>query len=140
MNSITELLNLEDADIFISNISINGTKKILTLETKPIRHFCPVCGFKMYSRGIKVRTINHPVLQDGYELVLKLKQRRWRCTNTPCSYTINESFNFVDKRKRNTNATDMLIIHAFRDLSVSASSIASKSRFLFLVMSNSRFN
>ena len=65
MNSITELLNLEDADIFISNISINGTKKILTLETKPIRHFCPVCGFKMYSRGIKVRTINHPVLQDG---------------------------------------------------------------------------
>ena len=69
---------------------------------------------------------NHPVLQDGYELVLKLKQRRWRCTNTPCSYTINESFNFVDKRKRNTNATDMLIIHAFRDLSVSASSIASK--------------
>ena len=71
MNSITELLNLEDADIFISNISINGTKKILTLETKPIRHFCPVCGFKMYSRGIKVRTINHPVLQDGYELVLK---------------------------------------------------------------------
>ena len=42
MNSITELLNLEDADIFISNISINGTKKILTLETKPIRHFCPV--------------------------------------------------------------------------------------------------
>lgn len=83
MNSIRELLNLEDADIFISNISINGTKKILTLETKPIRHFCPVCGFKMYSRGIKVRTINHPVLQDGYVLVLKLKQRRWRCTNTP---------------------------------------------------------
>ncbi len=28
MNSITELLNLEDADIFISDISINGTKKI----------------------------------------------------------------------------------------------------------------
>ena len=67
MNSITELLNLEDADIFISNISINGTKKILTLETKPIRHFCPVCGFKMYSRVIKVRTINHPVLQDGFK-------------------------------------------------------------------------
>ena len=126
MNSITELLNLEDADIFISNISINGTKKILTLETKPVRHFCPLCGFKMYSRGIKVRTINHPMLQDGYELILKLKQRRWRCVNKSCSYTINESFNFVDKRKRNTNATDMLIIHSFRDVSASASSIAAK--------------
>ena len=28
MNSISELLNLEDADIFISDISINGTKKL----------------------------------------------------------------------------------------------------------------
>ena len=126
MNSITELLNLEDADIFISDISINGTKKILTLETKPVRHFCPLCGFKMYSRGIKVRTINHPMLQDGYELILKLRQRRWRCVNKSCSYTVNESFNFVDKRKRNTNATDMLIIHSFRDLSASASGIAAK--------------
>ena len=35
MNSITELLDLEDADIFISDISISGTQKILTLETRP---------------------------------------------------------------------------------------------------------
>lgn len=126
MNSITELLNLEDADIFISDITISGTKKILTLETHPIIHFCPICGFKMHSRGIKTRTVNHPILQDTYELILKLKQRRWRCTNQQCSYTTNETFNFVNKRRRVTNATDMLIINAFRDLSVSASSIAEK--------------
>ena len=126
MNSITELLDLEDADIFISDISISGTQKILTIETTAKTHFCPMCGFKMHSRGLKTRTINHPVLQDTYELVLKLKQRRWRCTNPQCSYTANESFNFVSKRRRNTNATDMLIIQAFRDLSVSASSIAAK--------------
>ena len=126
MNSITELLDLEDADIFISDISILGTQKILTLETRPETHFCPICGFKMHSRGLKTRTINHPVLQDTYELVLKLKQRRWRCTNPQCAYTTNETFNFVNKRRRNTNATDMLIIQSFRDLSVSASSIADK--------------
>ena len=126
MNSITELLNLEDADIFISDITISGTKKILTLETHPTIHFCPICGFKMHSRGIKTRTINHPILQDTYELILKLKQRRWRCTNSLCCYTTNETFNFVNKRRRVTNATDMLIIKAFRDLSVSASSIAEK--------------
>ena len=126
MNSITELLNLEDADVFISDITISGTKKILTLETHPIIHFCPICGFKMHSRGIKTRTINHPILQDTYELILKLKQRRWRCTNQQCSYTTNETFNFVNKRRRVTNATDMLIINAFRDLAVSASSIAEK--------------
>ena len=126
MNSITELLDLEDADITITDISVNGTRKILTLETVPTIHFCPVCDFRMHSRGLKTRTINHPVLQDGYELTLKLKQRRWRCSNPQCRYTVNESFNFVNKRRRNTNATDMLIINAFRDLSASATSIAEK--------------
>ena len=72
MNSITELLNLEDLEIIISDIQIQGTTKTLTLETQPCTHFCPSCGFKMHSRGLKTRTINHPVLQDTYELVLKL--------------------------------------------------------------------
>ena len=126
MDTITELLDLEDADIYISDISIDGTKKYVTLETPPQIHFCPACGFRMHSRGIKKRQINHPVLQDTYELILILKQRRWRCTNPQCLYTANESFNFVNKRKRNTNAADMLIVNAFKDLSVSASSIASK--------------
>lgn len=126
MNSITELLNLEDANIFISDISIQGTTKTLTLETKPCAHFCPSCGFKMHSRGIKKRTIRHPVLQDTYELVLVLKQRRWRCTNPDCKYDISDSFRFVNKSRRTTNATDMLIIDAYRNLMESSSSIAAR--------------
>ena len=98
MNSIKELLDLEDADIVISDISVSGTVKTIILETHPRIRFCPLCGFRMHSRGIKTRTINHPVLQDSYKLVLKLKQRRWRCTNPHSLYTTNESFNFVDKR------------------------------------------
>lgn len=43
-----------------------------------------------------------------------------------CGYTVNESFHFVNKRKRTTNATDMLIINVFRDLSASVVSIAEK--------------
>lgn len=126
MNTITELLNLEDSNIFISDIQEEGGRKIITLETHPSVHFCPLCNFRMHSRGIKVRTINHPILQDNYECILKLKQRRWRCTNPQCSYETNESFNFVNKYKRNTNATDMLIVNAFRDLSASAVSIAER--------------
>ena len=42
MNSITELLDLEDADIRITDISIEGTRKILTLETKVVSHYCPI--------------------------------------------------------------------------------------------------
>ena len=126
MNRITELLDLEDSDIFISDISIQGTTKFLTLETKLYAHHCPSCGFKMHSRGIKKRIVKHPILQDNYELVLILKQRRWRCTNPECRYDISDTFKFVNKRRRTTNATDMLIVYAYRDLMETSASIASR--------------
>ena len=126
MNRITELLDLEDSDIFISDISIQGTAKFLTLETKLYAHHCPSCGFKMHSRGIKKRIVKHPILQDNYELVLILKQHRWRCTNPECRYDISDTFKFVNKRRRTTNATDMLIVYAYRDLMETSTSIAAR--------------
>lgn len=126
MNSITEFLNLEDEDIIISDIRIENTTKFLTLETKPSPHFCPLCNYRMHSRGTKKRTINHPILQDGYQLTLLLKQRRWRCTNPVCCYESNESFHFINRYRRNTNASDFLIVNAFRDLTVSAVNIAKR--------------
>lgn len=122
----TELLNLEDSDIFISDISIQATTKTLTLETKLYSHYCPSCGFRMHSKGIKNRTIKHPILQDNYELILILKQRRWKCTNPECNYDISDSFKFVNKRRRTTNATDMLIVYAYRDLMETSASIANR--------------
>ena len=80
----------------------------------------------MHSRGIKKRSISHPILQDGFELILVLKQRRWRCTNPNCRYETNESFKFVDKNRRISNATDMLIVLAFKNLMESAVSIANR--------------
>ena len=126
MNSITDFLDLEDADLIVSSSTIEGLRKILTLEVPVIAHFCPCCGFKMHSRGIHVRTISHPILQDGYELILHLKQRRWRCTNADCRYEANDQFRFVNKHRRRTNASDFLIISAFRDLNVSAADLARK--------------
>ena len=126
MNNITELLDLEDTDLIISDVSVQGTTKTLTLETKPFPHFCPSCGFKMHSRSVKKRTIKHPILQDGYELVLLLKQRRWRCTNPQCAYDISESFKFVNQRRRITNASDMLIVSAYRNLMETSTSIADR--------------
>lgn len=94
MNTITDtniklLLNLEDENIVITDIGVKGREKIVMIETKPVPHFCPCCSFKMHSRGIKERTIRHPILQDGYHLVFTLKQRRWRCTNSDCMYIID---------------------------------------------------
>lgn len=126
MNSITNLLDLEDTDIEITDIQIQGQTKTITLSTPPVPHFCPSCGFRMYSRGVKKRTINHPILQDNYSLILILKQRRWRCTNPDCMYDTSESFKFVNRRRRTTNATDMLIVSAYKDLLETSVSIGKK--------------
>lgn len=80
----------------------------------------------MHSKGIKSRTIKHPILQDNYELILILKQRRWKCTNPECNYDISDTFKFVNKRRRTTNATDMLIVYAYRDLMETSTSIANR--------------
>lgn len=126
MNSITELLDLEDENVVITDIQIQGQTKTITLSTLPAVHFCPSCGFKMHSRGTKDRKIIHPILQDNYNLVIILKQRRWRCTNPECRYDMSESFRFVNKNRRTTNATEMLIVSAYRDLNESSVSIAKR--------------
>lgn len=126
MNNITDLLDLEDTDIIITDIQIQSQTKTITLETRPVAHFCPACGYRMHSRGTKKRTINHPILQDNYSLVLILKQRRWRCTNPECLYDSSESFKFVNKQRRTTNATDMLIVDAYRNLLETSASIAKR--------------
>lgn len=126
MNSITELLDLEDADIKICDIQIQDQTKTIYLESTPVAHFCPVCGYRMHSRGIKNRKINHPILQDNFKIVLILKQRRWRCTNPDCLYDVSDSFKFVNKNRRTTNATDMLIVYAYRNLLETSASIAKR--------------
>jgi transposase len=80
----------------------------------------------MHSRGVKKRTIQHPILQDNYSLILILKQRRWRCTNPDCLYDTSENFKFVNKQRRTTNATDMLIVNAYRDLLETSASISKR--------------
>jgi len=123
---ILTLLDLEDEKVVISDIIEEDHHKYVTIETKPEAHYCPVCGYRMYSRGIKTRTVNHPILQDTYSLSLILKQRRWKCSNPDCGYDIAESFRFVSRNKRTTNATDMLIVLAYRDLNLTTAAIAEK--------------
>ena len=80
----------------------------------------------MHSRGVKSRKIKHPILQDNYSLILILKQRRWRCSNPECRYDTSESFKFVNRQRRTTNATDMLIVNAYRNLLETSASIAKR--------------
>ncbi len=75
-SDILRLLDLEDEEISITNIYEENHHKYITIETKSTPHYCPLCHYRMYSKGTKNRTINHPILQDTYPLSLILKQRR----------------------------------------------------------------
>lgn len=59
-------------------------------------------------------------------MILILKQRRWRCTNPECLYEMSESFKFVNKQRRTTNAADMLIVDAYRNLLETSAFIAKR--------------
>ncbi len=79
-NDIMKFLNIEDKDIIISKILIDGNTKIIYLEKTLKVEYCPACSSRMHSKGKYIRKINHPILQDGYQLKLIVTQRKWRCT------------------------------------------------------------
>lgn len=124
MNDILQLLDLGDEEIKVLDISTDGDTKTITVEKQLSEHFCPMCGFKMYSRGIKTRTARHQILQDGYKLILKIKQRRWRCSNLECNYDVSDSFSFVSKSKQTTNTTELMVLNALLNLDNTFSSVS----------------
>lgn len=114
-NDIISFLDFNPNDeIEILDISIFELTKYVEIRRKLIPTFCPLCGHRMHSKGIYKRHINHPILQDGYNIVIILHQRRWRCTNQMCSYCHNDEFSFVDKGKQNTYATVYLILQEMK--------------------------
>lgn len=126
MDNIIKFLNFEDEGLEeVSQVVENGVR-LLTIQKKPVPHFCPICSYRMYSKGIERRTVNHPVMQDGLQLVLKVNQRRWQCTNPACKHIVTDEFSFVERYKRNTKLSTILIVDAFRDPTRTAAYIARK--------------
>ena len=108
-NDITKLLDLKDSDIKVLQINEKNSVRTVVLEKELTVHFCQACGCRMYSKGIRKRFVNHPIMQDGFQLVLEIHQRRWQCSNPDCRDIETDHFSFVDKRRRNTNISDFLI-------------------------------
>ena len=123
-NDIIKLLGIKEAGIHVLKVSDTRTSHIVTIEKELAAHYCPVCGMRMYSKGTYKRRVNHPVMQDGRSVILEINQRRWQCTNPECRNIETDQFSFVEKRRRNTNMSDLLIVQAFKDHEASASSIA----------------
>ena len=75
-NDIMKFLNIEDKDIAITRILTNGNVKEIHLEKVLRIEHCPACSSRMHSKGKYIRKINHPILQDGYQLKLIVTQRK----------------------------------------------------------------
>lgn len=122
-NQLFVLLNIPDDGTYtIDSVEENEGVKTVHISRPPSLTFCPDCGSIMHSRGIKVRTVNHPIYQDNTRLILKVHQRRWRCTGCQCE--MNESYPFLQKFKHYSSITPLLILDAMKDLNRSAVSVA----------------
>ena len=51
-----KFLNIEDKDIIISKILIDGNTKIIYLEKTLKVEYCPACSSRMHSKGKYIRT------------------------------------------------------------------------------------
>ncbi|MEF2782464.1 MAG: transposase [Clostridium sp.] len=114
----------ENYNEYSFDMQINGPIKTITISTKPKPMFCPHCNSIMHSKGIYTRSVRHPVLQDGTQIILKVKQRRWKCTGEYCTCSINEEFPFLERHRQTTNTTPFMILNAMKDLNRSTASIA----------------
>ncbi|SCJ30174.1 Transposase and inactivated derivatives [uncultured Clostridium sp.] len=125
-NDIMKFLNIEDKDIIISKILIDGNTKIIYLEKTLKVEYCPACSSRMHSKGKYIRKINHPILQDGYQLKLIVTQRKWRCTNPQCNLYFNDQFNFISKYKQSSNITPYMILNEMKNIHITTADVARK--------------
>ena len=123
-DDIIRFLDLKDANIESVSSIIRKGKRIVTLQKKLMVTYCPICSHRMHSKGIYKRVLNHPIMQDGMQLSIVLNQRRWKCSNPVCQHSMNDEFSFIEPYRRITNATDLMIVNAFRDPSLTAAQIA----------------
>ena len=121
-----KFLNLEDNLLEIEKIEVIDDTKYIYLNQKLIPTYCPVCGSRMYSKGIETRTIKHQTLQDGFKLILYLKQRRWKCSNSICNKQLSQSSNIVAKYKQHSLFTEIRIMEFFKNLNLSCKEIADR--------------
>lgn len=107
-------------------LSSNDSQLWVQLEHPPEARFCPHCNYQMHSKRVYIRTVYHPVLQDGRQIILKLRKRKWKCQNPECGAFESDTFPFVETGRRVTNSVDFLVVESFRDYNLTATQIAER--------------
>lgn len=121
------MVTLLDGDSTVTNVLVEGNTKYITItKNEPRDKLCPLCSSRLHSKGQFKRHPNDQILQDGYNVDLTVIGRRWKCSNPECSYSRTDQFDFIEKRKRNTNIIIFQILNAFKDINLSCRQIAER--------------
>lgn len=124
MNNIIEFLNICDDDIEEYKTEIRDDTRIIYVRKKLRPVYCPVCGYRMHSKGMRTKEVRHPIFQDGYKLIIALSYRRWECSNKECGEYLTDTFTFVEKDKSISNLTPFMILDSLKELTRTAASVA----------------
>ncbi len=123
-DSITDLLELSDDDSKITECSVEGNVKKVTIEKNKRILYCPLCGQKLYSKGRFTRHPNNQIFQGYYVLEVTLIGRRWYCPTPECSYTETDQFSFIQRYKHNTTFNDISIVNELKDIHLTCRQVA----------------
>lgn len=115
MNNIINIFNIEDEDVFVVDTQTVQDTKYIVVEKRPKSTYCPCCSSIMHSKGIYVRNVNHSMLQDGFKLIIQLRERKWKCTNPDCNHYMMDEFSFAPKYSRQSSFLPYMIINALKD-------------------------
>ena len=115
---ISDLISLGDPSAKVTDVITDNDIKYVFIEKKDCCMFCSFCGSRMKSKGKRTKEINHPVLQDGFKLILAVSVRKWRCD--VCGAYDHDHFTFVEDGKRNSNLVPLMILDKMKDLNVTA--------------------
>ena len=128
---IKDLIDLEGCDdVTIDKIEVDDSSrtKYIYISRRLSPVFCPECGCRMHSKGTYIRSVAHPIMDDGYAVVLKVSQRKYRCTVKECNTYINERFSFIEANKRTSDVTPVLILNDLKDISLTCAQVARKRK------------
>ena len=114
---IFSLLSLDSKDAEILEYDENGSILTITLSINPVDVFCIKCGCKMNSKGLQKRKLKHPILQNGFTIIIVYLQRRYKCKH--CNYQTNQEVKFATKSKQLTRFTYINLCNDLRNLTVS---------------------
>ena len=92
INYIVDLINLYDKTVEVIDVESDPYHIIVHVQKITPSCTCKYCGCNMLSKGIYLRHVNHPILQDGRTLTLVLHRRSWQCPN--CHKCATDEFSF----------------------------------------------